>query len=73
MRPLIRIYNGRWYNDIYVTTSGLLAAAHLVGVGGVNAYFYPDSAQYARVAIQDANGVTAADRLKRFANYRISL
>ena len=73
LRSLIRIYNGRWYNDIYVTTSGLLAAAHLVGVGGVNAYFYPDSAQYARFVIQDANGVTAADRLKRFANYRISL
>ena len=73
LRPLIRMYSGKWHNGIYVTTSGLLAAAHLVGVGGVNAYFHPDSVQYARFVTVDANGATAEHYMNRFANYRISL
>lgn len=72
LRPLIRIYSGKWHNGIFVTTSGLLAAAHLVGVGGVNAYFNPeeDTGRYVTV---DANGTTVQHYLSRFANYQIRL
>ena len=73
LAPIIRTYRGTWYNGIYISTSGLLAAAHLVGVGGVNHYFHPDNAQYANFVIQDANGTTIEHYLHKFSNYSINL
>lgn len=67
--PIIRTYNRRWVNGVYVTTSGILAGAHLVGIGGVRTFFYPNLYRFRTV---DANGTSVANYMMKFANYRIS-
>lgn len=67
---VIREYNGTWKDGIYITTSGILAGAHLVGAGGVLAYFYPEDYSH---RTGDANGTQIVDYLGKFSGYRVSL
>jgi len=68
--PIIRTYGNTWKDGIYITTAGILAGAHLVGIGGVKTFFYPDQYNYRTV---DGNGVSVGDYIQQFAGYRISL
>lgn len=68
--PIIRTYRNTWKDGIYITTAGILAGAHLVGIGGVKTFFHPDQYSFRTV---DGNGVSVGDYMQKFANYRISL
>ena len=61
---------GKKHKGIIVTKSGLIAAAHLVGIGGVCAEFNPKRCKY---ITKDANGITAVKYMAKFANYEITL
>ena len=66
LRGLIKRYHGTEHNGVYVTKAGILAGAHLVGPGGVLAYFYPDRYNF---KTSDGNGVSVSEYMKRFAHY----
>jgi len=63
----INKYEGQIVNDILVTESGLLAAAHLCGAGSVKKWF-----RTGKIA-EDGNGVTITSYMKRFGGYNLSL
>jgi len=63
----INKYEGQIVNDILVTESGLLAAAHLCGAGSVKKWF-----RTGKIA-EDGNGVTITSYMKRFGGYDLSL
>jgi hypothetical protein len=62
---ILKNYIGRTIGNIQITKSGLLAAAHLAGVGGV-IDFFENNKNY-----KDANGTSVATYLKKFQNYNI--
>jgi hypothetical protein len=66
LRGLIKKYHGVEYNGVYVTKAGILAGAHLVGPGGVLAFFYPEQYNF---RTYDGNGVHVSEYMKRFAHY----
>ncbi len=68
LRGVIHRFGGRWKNGIFITKSGILAGAHLVGVGGVLSFFYPEKYHY---PTSDANGTTVADYMKKFGGYSL--
>lgn len=68
LRKYIKQYANKWVNNIYITESGILAAAHLVGPGGVRTFFDPVNHNYLTV---DANGATAGMYMKKFGNYKL--
>ena len=70
LREVIRLHNGTYRDSVYITTAGILAGAHLMGAGGVLAYFYPD--QYSHPVV-DGNGVHITEYIRRFGNYSIRL
>jgi len=63
----INKYEGQIVNNILVTESGLLAAAHLCGAGSVKKWF-----RTGKIA-EDGNGVTITSYMKRFGGYDLSL
>ena len=63
----INKYEGQIVNDILITESGLLAAAHLCGAGSVKKWF-----RTGKIA-EDGNGVTITSYMKRFGGYDLSL
>ena len=65
LHDVIEAYNGTVFNDIYVTESGILAAAHLAGAGGVRGYFngYGD--------VSDAYGTRLTNYLENYSGYVI--
>mgnify|MGYP003134569532 FL=1 len=63
----INKYEGQIVNDILITESGLLAAAHLCGAGSVKKWF-----RTGKIA-EDGNGVTITSYMKRFGGYNLSL
>jgi hypothetical protein len=63
----IRKWNGKIIGDKVVTESGILAAAHLVGPGGVMEYFDKG------VDSSDANGTKVSNYLFRFSGYKIKI
>ena len=69
LRKVIREFNGQTLNGILVTESGILAGAHLVGPGGVLAYFYPEKYDATTV---DRNGTTIENYMKKFAGYSLT-
>ncbi len=69
LNKTIRLFHGKTVNGIYITKSGILAGAHLVGPGGVLAYFYPDRYNH---ATSDRNGTTVAKYMKLFSNYNLT-
>lgn len=66
LRGIIKKYHGSYFNGIYITKAGILAGAHLVGVGGVLSFFYPDKYQFNTA---DGNGVHVSRYIEQFANY----
>jgi len=68
---IIARYSGTSVDGLYVTESGILAAAHLVGPGAVMAAFSSDTVSLH--SFKDGNGVSAADYMQQFAGYRIRL
>ena len=66
LQKVIKEFNKTYYNGVYVTKAGILAGAHLVGMGGVLSYFYPEKYNYKTV---DGNGVHVSNYMEKFAGY----
>ena len=74
IQDVIVQFDGRWYNGVYITESGLLAGAHLVGPHGVRAFFYPDyvisrNGKLVRPRTRDGNGTSVAEYISKFSGY----
>jgi hypothetical protein len=74
LREIIVEYDGNWYNGIYITESGILAGAHLIGPYGVMAYFNPDyrivrNGRTVRPRLKDGNGTSVEEYLETFSGY----
>ena len=65
LRTIIERYDGTVLNGIRITESGILAAAHLAGVGSVKKYFRYKGKRF----IRDAYGTSLKSYLKRFGGY----
>ena len=70
LRHIIHRYEGKIVNGVRITESGILAGAHLVGAGGVLAFFNPEKYLHNTV---DGNGVSVVYYMNKFANYDIKL
>ena len=74
---LVIQYNGRWYNGIYITESGLLAGAHLVGPHGLRAYFDPSyrirrNGRVIRPRTRDGNGIKVEEYISQFSGFNLA-
>ena len=69
LKPIIDRFEGTTHRGVYITRSGILAGAHLVGVGGVKTFFYPSRFHH---ITEDANGVNITDYLTKFGGYDIT-
>jgi len=67
LRREIKKYVGKTINGIYITESGILAAAHLGGAGNVKKFFR-NGKDFA-----DGNGTKITSYMKRFANYQLNI
>jgi hypothetical protein len=67
LRKEIKKYVGKTINGIYITESGILAAAHLGGAGNVKKFFR-NGKNFA-----DGNGTKMTSYMKRFANYQLNI
>ena len=67
LNKYINKYEGQVVNNILITESGLLAAAHLCGAGSVRKWF-----RTGKVA-EDGNGVKITSYMRRFGGYDLSL
>ncbi len=61
----IRMYNGKTVGGVKITESGILAAAHLSGAGGVKRFLKSGGDIYT----SDAYGTTVRGYLKKFSGY----
>ncbi|MFE3868672.1 peptidoglycan-binding protein LysM [Flavobacterium sp. LS2P90] len=68
LKKEIEKYSGTLLNGIYVTESGILAAAHLGGPGSVRKYFKNKGKRYFR----DAYGTSIQSYMKAFGGYDTS-
>jgi hypothetical protein len=66
LKSIIKKFNGTYFNGIYITQSGILAGAHLVGSAGIFAYFYPEKFKFRTV---DGNGISVEKYIEKFAGY----
>lgn len=64
---IIRQFDGKWYQGIYITESGLLAGAHLVGSYGLRAWLEGNPG----VRIIDAKGTHVRDYVRMFSKYNL--
>jgi len=67
LQPYIDIYDGKTINGMYISESGILAAAHLGGQGSVKRYFRNGK------VFKDANGTKITSYMKQFSGYDIKL
>ena len=67
LRREIRRYSGTAVNGVYITESGLLAAAHLAGPGNVR-MFLKDN-----INVRDGFGTSLVNYLDYFSNYPIEI
>lgn len=67
LRRYIKKYDGKIVNGVYVTESGILAAAHLGGAGNVSNWFRKGE------DFQDANGTSILKYMKLFSGYSLDL
>ena len=67
LRKEIAKYSGKVINGIYITESGILAAAHLAGAGNVKKFFRKG------YEFRDGNGTKMTSYMKRFANYQLNI
>ena len=65
LKNVIQKYNGKTIKGVTVTKSGILAAAHLAGAGGVKKYFRNGSNP------RDAYGTGLEDYLLKFSGFNI--
>ncbi len=68
LEPYIEKYAGKKVGGIEITESGILAAAHLSGAGGVKRFFKTNG----RKANRDAYGSSIKTYMKRFGGYDMS-
>lgn len=68
LREEIRRFEGRIINGVKITESGLLAAAHLGGVGSVKTYLRSNG----RDGFNDGFGTSLVSYIKKFAGYDTS-
>ncbi len=59
---------GKKINGIYITESGILAAAHLSGAGNVKKFLRSGG----KISFKDSFGTSIENYLKKFANYDTS-
>lgn len=67
LQSYIDIYDGKTINGMYVSESGILAAAHLGGQGSVKRYFKNGK------VFRDGNGTKITSYMKQFSGYDIKL
>ena len=67
LRREIKKYVGETVNGIYITESGILAAAHLGGAGNVRKFFRKG------FEFEDGNGTKMTSYMVRFADYNLNL
>ena len=67
LRREIKNYVGQTINGIYITESGILAAAHLGGAGNVRKFFRKG------YEFKDGNGTKMTSYMVRFADYDLNL
>ena len=67
LRREIKKYVGQTINGIYITESGILAAAHLGGAGNVRKFFRKG------YEFKDGNGTKMTSYMIRFADYDLNL
>ena len=65
LRREIKKYVGETINGIYITESGILAAAHLGGAGNVRKFFRKGH------EFKDGNGTKMTSYMERFSNYKL--
>ena len=68
LRREIKKYVGKTINGVQITESGILAAAHLAGPGGVKSYLRSNGKNY----FSDAFGTTISYYLNQFKGYDTS-
>ena len=70
LRREIKRFNGKKLNNILITESGIIAAAHLSGPGNVKKYLrnYGDD----KFDLGDINGTKISDYMKTFKGYDLS-
>ena len=67
LRRQIEKYHGQTIHGIYITESGILAAAHLAGAGNVKKFFRKG------YEFKDGNGTKMTSYLILFADYDLKL
>ena len=67
LRREIKKYVGQTVNGVYITESGLLAAAHLAGAGNVRRFFRKG------YEFEDGNGTKMTSYMVKFSNYDLNL
>ena len=67
LRKEIAKYSGKVINGIYITESGILAAAHLAGAGNVKKFFRKGW------EFKDGNGTKMTSYMVKFANYDLKI
>ncbi len=78
LSDIIIQYDGQWYEGIYITESGILAGAHLVGPGGVLAYFDSTytvamNGRNIRPRVADGNGTHVKEYIEEFSGYSLDI
>ncbi|MDX1277767.1 peptidoglycan-binding protein LysM [Oceanihabitans sediminis] len=68
LRKDIKRFNGMTINGVYITESGILAAAHLAGPGSVKKYLR----SFGKTGFKDAFGTSIRSYMKRFSGYDTS-
>ena len=63
---IIKVYNDSVFNNILISKSGILAAAHLAGSSGVKKYFTSNGKSNPK----DAYGTTLSYYLNKFSGYK---
>ena len=67
LQTYIDLFDGETINGMYISESGILAAAHLGGQGSVRRYFKNGK------VFKDANGTKITSYMKQFSGYDIKL
>ena len=67
LRREIKKYVGKTINGVYITESGLLAAAHLAGAGNVRRFFRKG------YEFRDGNGTKMTSYMIKFDNYDLNI
>lgn len=67
LRRFIEKYEGKVINGVYITESGILAAAHLAGPGNVKKFFRKG------YEFLDGNGTKMTSYLKKFSGYKLEI